>query len=80
MSTYSEAALAKITFNGNTTTGYISVPGVKVGDMLVVAVNPPNPASPGIFPVIVDTADSVYQITDEDFSAIVFTALIVRIP
>jgi len=78
MSTYSETSLIKVTFNGRNGSGYISVPGVKVGDILIAPINPPNPISVGEFPGICDTADSIFQISEDDHTDRAFVGVMVR--
>lgn len=68
----------KATFSGGTAAGAISVPGVKVGDVIVQIADAGDTARPGYFENMVSVDDEIQQFNSNDFSSITFTAVLVR--
>lgn len=73
------------TFTGRSTSGTISVPGLKVGDKLIwlyspeyVAVAGQNLACAAIMEPTVSVDDELQQVYNNDYSTYTFTAILVR--
>ncbi len=80
MGTYSETALIKVTFNGGTGLGSVSVPGVKVGDVVLAIHHGSGTWDTTTFRPYVGTDDTFVQADPTDYSAITFTAVVARCP
>ena len=79
-STYVEStAIVKVTFAGVTSSGYISVPGIQVGDILIAVGQVGNAVGATAFAMVADTADSILQIDNEDLSARTFLGVVLRL-
>lgn len=83
------AARLLVTFNGATAAGNISIPSLKAGDLLLVAVslavvsNDVTNATlgqdfSGAFPKMVLTDGELFQLAASDFSSVSFVALFER--
>lgn len=80
MTTYSETALIKVTFSGINGAGYVSVPGLKVGDVVLAAHNGALSLNTNWFFSLVDTVDTIYQADSSDNTAKTFTVILARTP
>ena len=71
----------KVSFTGRNGTGAISVPGLRVGDIVVCGVNVTNtsPIVPGTsYEVVVSVDDEIQQLTVGDFSATNVVVVVLR--
>lgn len=71
-------AILTLTFEGRNGAGTISVPGVKAGDVMIMAAVPGTVALTNEFHVLIATDDEVEQAYGGDNSANTFTAIFVR--
>jgi len=78
MSTFSSTTVMKVTFSGRATSGAISVVGVKVGDVIVRITDPGNTSIDSYFEGMVSVDDEIQQNTNNDFSTLTFTGVLVR--
>ncbi len=80
MTTFSQTSIIKITFDGGNGPGYLSVPGVKSGDIIVMACLPNNPLVTNQFYPFINNDDEIYHSSNDDNTGETFTAIIVRAP
>ena len=80
MTTFAMTGLIKVTFTGRNAAGSISVPGVKVGDYILMVDQTALAGGNfnGPFLTYIDTDDTVEQLSNSDLSAIDFTAFLIR--
>lgn len=78
---FSESALIKVTFNGGTdVNAVVSVPGLKIGDIVLAIHSGAGTWNTEFFYPLVTADDSLTQAASSDVTATTFTAVVARLP